>query len=177
MGAGKRSLKLTWREWWPVWLVFVTLAGLGALGVWLYRPASRAMPAFVDHQDVTASIAALDPGRLNAYVYPFDAGHRADFIVTRDGGRNIAVAFAACRRCYRAGYYRQAGRILCGHCNEPMEQMAAGQTPGPGKDCKQIRIPFEESDGRIIVHEEAVRDTFLRWYAAVVGLKSAAGQD
>jgi len=92
---------------------------------------------------------------------------QVDFFVERSKASHIAVAFASCRRCYRSGHYEQDGQLLCGHCNEPMERLDTGPTPTSEKDCKLIPIAFEKTGNQSVVRRDAVRETFVRWYAPV----------
>lgn len=168
MRAHKRSVKLTWREVWPIWLTFGILLALGVFGVWLLMPATQTpAKALVQGEDVTVGVAELQPNEPKLFAYPLESGPATEFFVARDRG-DFTVAFASCRRCYRAGHYRQAGEILCRQCNEPMPRAIPGHMPAPEKDCTQIPIPFDRSADRLTIRASAVHDTFVRWYGTVI---------
>jgi uncharacterized membrane protein len=131
-------------------------------------PAPARPKALQARKDLTLNLADLEPAKIHLFAYPTTPQNQVEFFVERSAGAGVAVAFASCRRCYRAGHYQQAGQHLCGYCNEPMERLSAGQTPGPEKDCKLIPIPFERSGNQLVVREDAVRETFARWYAPVL---------
>ena len=169
MSARERALNISWREAWPIWLTFTILFGFGALMVWVFIPAGQIpTKALFPGEDVALNIGELQPNLPRLFAYPLESGQTAEYFVERDAGNRITAAFASCRRCYRAGHYRQGGRIVCGRCNEPMVRAATGQTPAPGKDCTQIPIPFERSGDRLTIRANSVRDTFTRWYGPVI---------
>lgn len=164
MRAHKRAVKLTWREVWPIWLTFGILSALGVFGVLVLTPSTQTpATALLQGEDVTVGAAELQPHRPKLFAYPLESGRATEFFVARDAG-DFTVAFASCRRCYRAGHYRQGGEILCRQCNEPMPRAIPGQVPAADKDCTQIPIPFDRSADRLTIRASAVRDTFARWY-------------
>lgn len=168
MNARKRAQNITWREAWPIWLIFGILFGIGALTVGVFLPAQIPTRALLQGEDVTQKLGELQPNLPRLFAYPVESGRATEFFIERGAGDKITVAFASCRRCFRAGHYRQGGHIVCGRCNEPMERLAAGQTPALEKDCTQIPIPFERSADRLTIRASAVRDTFESWYGAVI---------
>lgn len=168
MSRRNGTLKLGWRELWPVWLVFGILIAIGALGIKMTSPTPAAPRVLLAGEDLRVNLSDLNPAEVHLFAYPLTPRNRVEFFVERSSASGITVAFASCRRCYRSGHYQQAGQILCGHCNEPMERLSAGQSPGTEKDCKQIPIPFEQSGDRVIVRANTVRDTFARWYAQAI---------
>ena len=166
MRVRKRALNITWREAWPIWLTFAVLSILGALGVWYFIPTGQIpRKALLRGGDVTVTVGELQPNLPMLFAYPAESNQTAEFFVERDSDGKITVAFASCRRCYQSGHYLRGSQILCKRCNEPMERLTRGQTPGPEKDCVQIPISFERSGDRLIVRANTVRDTFTHWYA------------
>lgn len=113
-------------------------------------------------EDLTLDLAGLEPAKVHLFAYPVTPHNQVEFFVERSPSAGVTVAFASCRRCYRAGHYQQARQHLCGYCNEPMERVSAGQTPGAEKDCKLIPIVFERSGNQLVVRGDAVRETFAR---------------
>ena len=151
-----------------MWLAFGLLFGFGVLCVWEFLPAAPKPPRIVDAQDLYLNLSSLDPVQPAIFSFPMDSRHRVDFFVQPGPGKGITVAFASCRRCYRSGHYMRGSKLLCGHCNETMELVRPGQTPGTDKDCKHIPIPFEQSSDRVIVRADAVRAVFAQWYEPVI---------
>ena len=168
MSGRKRTLKLGWRELWPVWVVFGVLIALGIVGMQMMFPTPAPPKTLEAGQDLTLDLAGLEPAKVHLFAYPVTPPNQVEFFVERSPASAITVAFASCRRCYRSGHYQQAGQHLCGYCNEPMERLSAGQTPGAERDCRLIPIPFERSGNQLLVRGSAVRDTFARWYAPVL---------
>ena len=169
MSARKRTLNVTWREAWPIWLVLALVLGFGALGVWVLLPAQIPTKVLRQGEDTLIKVGELQPNLPLLFAYPLEPGRATEFFVERDAGDKITVAFASCRRCYRSGHYRQSGHIFCGRCNEPMERATAGQTLSPEKDCTQIPIPFERSGDQLKIRAQSVSDTFAQWYTPVIG--------
>ncbi len=169
MGARKRSLKLTWRQVWPIWFVAAIPLALVAFGMWTLLPSARAtVTALLPREDMTLRAGELQPGVPKLFAYPLESGNTIEFFVERDANDHITIAFASCRKCYRHGYYSHGGQIRCGRCSEPMVRLNAGQaTPSDG-DCTQVPIPFDRSGDRLKVRASAVRDTFARWYEPAV---------
>lgn len=167
MSARERTVKLSWRELWPVWLAFGLLFGLGAFGLWVYMPESD-KPVPVSSQDLTLSLAALESNKPSLFAYSLNPPTQVEFFTQKGNGNQVTVAFASCRKCYRSGHYRQANQILCGYCNQPMERTPPGESPGSERDCKLIQIPFEASGDHIIVRGQAVRDSFARWFSLLL---------
>ena len=168
MSGRKRTLKLGWRELWPVWVVFGVLIAIGIVGMQMMFPTPARPKTLLAGEDLTLNLADLEPAKVHLFAYPVTPQNQVEFFVERSPGAGVTVAFASCRRCYRAGHYQQAGQHLCGYCNEPMERLSAGQTPGAEKDCKLIPIAFEKSGNQLVVRGDAVRETFARWYAPVL---------
>lgn len=169
MRARKRQLKITWREAWPIWLTFGLLFGFGAIGVWVLLPSAQTpVQALRPNEDATIGIGEVQANVPKLFSYPLESGSPVEFFVERDTANNMTVAFASCRRCYRAGHFRQGGQILCGRCNEPMVRAVAGQTPGAEKDCTQIPIPFDRSGDRATIRATSVLATFGQWYGSIV---------
>ena len=168
MSGRKRTLKLGWRELWPVWVIFGVLIAIGIVGMQMMFPTPAPPKTLETGQDLTLDLAGLEPAKVHLFAYPVTPQNQVEFFVERSPASAITVAFASCRRCYRSGHYQQAGQHLCGYCNEPMERLRAGQTPGVEKDCKLIPIPFERPGNQLLVRGSAVRDTFARWYAPLL---------
>lgn len=169
MRARKRSLNITCREAWPIWLAFGVVFGIGAIGVWVVRPATQVSPkALHKGEDVSVGPAELPTDVPKFFSYPGKGDEKVEFFVEREAGDNITAAFASCRRCFGARYYRQGRQVFCGHCNQPMERIANGQTPALPKDCTQIPIPFERSGDHLIIRASVVADAFARWYRPVI---------
>lgn len=166
MSIRKRALKMGWRELWPVWVVFGVIAAVGIVGQRMILRTPTTPRPLRGGEDLTLNLSDLEPDKVRLFAYPVTPQERVEFFVERNSRSDIAVAFAACRRCYRSGHYEQDGQLLCRHCNEPTERLSAGQTPGPEQDCKLISIVFERS-GNLLVRGNAVRETFARWYSPV----------
>jgi uncharacterized membrane protein len=165
MRRSKRTLKLGWRELWPVWAVFGVLIAFGIVGLRLVFPTPTPPKVLRAGEDLTLNLSDLDPAKVRLFAYPVTPQTQVEFFVKRGTSSGITVALASCRRCYHSGHYERDGQILCGHCNEPMERLGAGQTPATEKDCKPIPIPFEMSGNQLVVRGNAARATFARWYA------------
>jgi uncharacterized membrane protein len=168
MRRSKRTLKLGWRDLWPVWAVFGGLIAFGIVGLRIMFPTPTPPTSLKGGEDLTVNLSDLDPGKVRLFTYPVRPQTQVDFFVERGSSSDITVAFASCRRCYRSSHYERDGQILCGHCNEPMERLGAGQTPATEKDCKPIPIAFEKSGNQLVVRGDALRGAFARWYAPVL---------
>jgi uncharacterized membrane protein len=153
---------------WPLWLAVGLLVALGIVGSWLYMPAKRKPPVQVTAEDVVVSVAALDPDRPQLFSYPLPDSTNIQFFVRKVGGNRLQVAVASCRKCYRSGSFPLDNRIMCGRCNEAMEVLGQGETPGSESDCKLISIPSEQANGQVIVRGRAVRELFDQWYRPVL---------
>ena len=168
MSGRKRTLKLGWRELWPVWVAFGVIITIGIVGLRMMFPTPAPAMALLAGENLTLNLSDLEPDKVRLFAYPVTPGSQVEFFVERSTTSVITVAFASCRRCYRSSHYEQDGQILCGHCNEPMERLGTGQTPTSEKDCKLIPIAFEKSGNQLVVRGDAVRETFARWYAPVL---------
>jgi hypothetical protein len=169
MSRRKRSLKIGWRQTWPIWLIFGFLFGFGLLGVWLLAPGTHSpTKVLAQGQDINVATADLVRGEPQVFAMPLVAGDKAEFLIERGMDENVTVAFASCRRCYRSGHYRQGDQIFCGRCNEPMVRLGRSQTPTPEIDCTLIPIPFERAGENVIVRASAVNDAFAQWYMPIV---------
>ena len=97
MSGRKRTLKLGWRELWPVWVIF---------------PPPARPKALLAGEDLTLNLADLEPAKIHLFSYPATLQNQAEFFVERSPASGVTVAFASCRRCYRSGHYQQAGQHL-----------------------------------------------------------------
>ena len=68
----------------------------------------------------------------------------------------------------RSGSFPLDNQIICGRCNEAMEVLGQGETPGLESDCKLISIPYEQANGQVVIRGHAVRELFDRWYSPVL---------
>jgi uncharacterized membrane protein len=168
MSARNRTLKLGWRALWPVWLTLGGLFSIGAFGLWVLVPSAPKPATLITDKDLILDLTSLDPNKPSLFAYPLDSASRVEFFIERSARRDVTVAFASCRRCYRSGHYRRGTHILCGGCNQPMERALPGQAPSPQQDCTQIPIPHEATGNQLVVRGEAIRETFLRWYSPVL---------
>jgi uncharacterized membrane protein len=153
---------------WPLWLAVGLLVALGIVGSWLYMPAKRKPPVQVTAEDVVVSVAALGPDRPQLFSYPLPDSTNIQFFVRKVRGNRLQVAVASCRKCYRSGSFPLDNKIMCGRCNEAMEVLGQGETPGSESDCKLISIPYEQANGQVIVRGRAVRELFDQWYRPVL---------
>jgi uncharacterized membrane protein len=119
-------------------------------------------------EDVMLTVGELRPNLPRVFAIPLQSGHMTEFFVDAGTGDRVTVAFASCRKCYRAGHYRQGGYILCNQCKELMERAASGQRISPEKDCTQVPIPFEVSGDHLTVRASSVDDAFALWYAPLI---------
>lgn len=168
MSKRKRTLKLGWRELWPVWVAFGVLIAFGIAGMRIAFPTPTPPKTLVAGENLTLSLSELEAAKVRLFRYATTPQTQVEFFVERRTSSDLAVSLASCRRCHRAGHYVQDGQLLCGHCNEPMERLGTGQTPTTEKDCKLIPIPFEKSADYLVVRGDAVRTTFARWYASIL---------
>lgn len=166
--ARKKKLKLTWRDLWPIWLVFALFIVAGGFGMWLYMPAARTPALQVTTEDVSLNLAALNTTRPQLFAYPLPDSTKVELFAHRIGEGRVQVAFASCRTCYRAGHFEQDHQVMCGRCGVPMEVLAGGQPPGKEDSCKLISIPYEQANGQIIIRGSVIRDLFNRWYRPVL---------
>jgi hypothetical protein len=164
MSRRKGSLKMTWRQTWPIWLTFGLLFGFGVFGVLVLVPGRQATRVLAQGEDVKLATSDLRKDAPRMFAMPPVSRDKSEFFVERGIDDNITVAFASCRKCYRSGHYRQGSQVFCGRCNEPMERLARGQTPPSAIDCTQIPIPFERSGESVVIRASAVRDAFTQWY-------------
>ena len=135
---------MTWRESRQIWFAFGLLFGFEVFGFWMILPAAQ-IPTKVlfRGEDVMLTVGELRPNLPRVFAIPLESGHATEFFVDAGTGDTLTVALASCRKCYRAGHYRQGGYILCGECKDLMERSASGQRIPPEKDCTQVPIPFE----------------------------------
>lgn len=173
MARRRRTANLTWRETWPIWTSFTVLTAIGAVGLWFVVRVPPHITALAQGEDAVLPVTSLELSIPVQFAAPSPSGQSVEFFIERESGDRVTVAFASCRRCYRAGHHAQGGQILCRRCNEPMERVAQGQLPGPEPDCKHVPIPFERSAGNIVVRAPAVADAFARWYAPVIADNAA----
>ena len=164
MNGRKRTLKLDWRELWPVWVAFGVLIAIGIVGMQMMFATPARLKTLLAGGDLTLNPSDLETAEIHLFAYPVTPQNQVEFFVQRSQASDITVAVASCRRCFRAGHYQQAGQLLCGRCDEPMEPLRTGQTPGAEKDCKLIPLAFEKSGNQLVVRGDAVRETFARWY-------------
>lgn len=164
--ARKKKVKMTWREAWPVWMTLAGLSALGVFGAWLYYvpPAKKTPPLQVTTEDVVFSLASLDATRPRLFSYPFEGSTNVELFARKAEGSRVQVAFASCRKCYRAGHLEQGNQVMCGRCNVSMDLLREGQSPGGESDCGLISIPYEQENGQILIRGRAIRDTFDHWY-------------
>ncbi len=174
MARRRRTTKLTWQETWPIWLTLAGLLGVGALALWLFVPAAPPTKMLGLAEDAAVPLASLELNTPVLFTAPLPFGNTVNFFVQRSSANSITVAFSSCRRCYSSGHYMRAGQIFCGRCNEPMPNLASGESPRLEKDCKRIPIAFDRSAEQIVVRAQNIANAFERWYAPVVPAKGGA---
>jgi hypothetical protein len=169
MSRRKRSLRITWRQTWPIWLTFGLLFGFGVFGVLVLTPGTQSPPkVLAQGEDAKLGTGDLPKGEPRLFAMPLVSADKIEFFIERGTNDNITVAFASCRRCYLSGHYHQGGHIFCGRCNAPMERLAPGNVPASGSDCTQVPIPFEMSGGTVLIRASAVQEAFTQWYVPIL---------
>lgn len=168
MARRLRTARLTWREAWPIWATFIVLFAVAALGLRFFVPAAPRPQVLAQAEDASVPVASLPLNTPVLFAATLPSGDTVEFFIERDSADSIIVAFSSCRRCYRAGHYSQAGQIFCRRCNQQMPKVAPAESPGLEKDCTHIPIPFERSGGNVLVHAQAIAETFAHWYAPVL---------
>ena len=156
---------MTWREMLTICVTLTVIFTIGAMGVWLFVPVAPRTRTLAPGQDAVVPLIELGLKTPVMFAALLPSGRSVEFFIERESAGPVAVAFASCRRCYGAGHYIQAGQVICKRCNQPMPRFAPGEAPGAEKDCKHIPIPFEQSEGNVIVRARAIAGVFTRWYA------------
>src|ERR1019366_6520123 len=64
MSGRKRTLKLGWRELWPVWVIF---------------PPPARPKALLAGEDLTLNLAELEPAKIHLFSYPATLQNQAEF--------------------------------------------------------------------------------------------------
>lgn len=104
---------MTWRQMWPICLTFALLFGFGVFGVLVLVPRTQtSTKVLAQGEDVTLTTRDLPKGEPRLFAMPLRSGDKTEFFIERGSDDAIIVAFASCRRCYRAGHYRN-----CFHVN------------------------------------------------------------
>ena len=154
-------------------LLLLTLFLLSAigLGVWVHVGQHELSPppeiSMHAGDDLQVPLAELGQGK--ARIFRFDAQNVEPirvFVGRLEKGRLVAT-FAVCRRCDRArGRSRVSdGKLICGHCGEPMPILEEGATLPKEKDCTPIPVQFRTEGDSLVVRAsdiETGRPLFAR---------------
>lgn len=146
------------------------LSAIG-LGVWLQMGQHEFSPppeiSMRAGDDLRAPLAELGEGK--ARIFRFDAQNDEPIrvFVARQGKGRLVATFAACRRCDRDSRRSRVsdGRLICGHCGEPMPILEEGATLPQEKDCTPIPVQFRIEGDSLVVRAldiEAGRALFAR---------------
>ncbi len=169
MNVEKGAVKTALQEAWPMWLTYGLLFGFAGLWSYFLAPAAQTGPqVLLGGEDVRLKIDELQPNLPRSFAYRLSSGEDVEFLVERGSDDTISVGFAACRRCRRAGHYRQGDQVLCGRCYQPMVRLPMGRTPPSKPDCTRIPIPLESSGAGLTIRASAVHDAYTRWFGAVI---------
>jgi hypothetical protein len=79
MSGRKRTLKLGWRELWPVWVVFGILIATGIVGMQVMFPPPARPKALLAGEDLTLNLADLEPAKIHLFSYPATLQNQAEF--------------------------------------------------------------------------------------------------
>ena len=79
MSGRKRTLKLGWRELWPVWVVFGILIAIGIVGMQVMFPPPARPKALLAGEDLTLNLADLEPAKIHLFSYPATLQNQAEF--------------------------------------------------------------------------------------------------
>ena len=79
MNGRKRTLKLGWRELWPVWVVFGILIAIGIVGMQVIFPPPARPKALLAGEDLTLNLADLEPAKIHLFSYPATLQNQAEF--------------------------------------------------------------------------------------------------
>ena len=175
MSRRRKSVKLTWRESWPIWATFAGLFAFGGIGVWFFVPSVPRVHQVGPSEDVALSLSTLHLKTPVLFSALLSSGATVEFYVERESAEAITVAFSSCRRCYGSGHYIQAGQVFCRRCNQPMPKLGRAESPAMEKDCKHIPIPFEVTQGTVRVRSEAIRDSYTHWFVPILAQSPANG--
>src|ERR1039458_8046962 len=89
MSGRKRTLKLGWRELWPVWVVFGILIAIGIVGMQVMFPPPARPKALLAGEDLTLNLADLEPAKIHLFSYPATLQNQAEFFVERSPASGV----------------------------------------------------------------------------------------
>jgi uncharacterized membrane protein len=138
-------------------LVAAFLTAFGAMAIWFQVSSHEWGPAreipLPAGADLRISIAELSSGRSLLYKVEGNKDEGVRVFAKREADGRLLVTFATCRRCDRTRHESHVwqGRLICGHCGEPMPFLEKGATLPKEKDCTPFPVSFEVQSDVVLV--------------------------
>ncbi|MBX9603654.1 MAG: Fe-S-containing protein [Bryobacteraceae bacterium] len=152
---------LTSRERWQLTLTVLLVTTAAAVTGWVqFRDHEFSRPKdllFGSEPEVRVPLAEIPTGKARiARVADPGSGAAVSLFASRQASGFVAVTLAECRRCRQAARpsYVRNGRLICGHCAEPMPLLQPGQVIGKQPDCTPIPVTHTVDGAAIVVRAE-----------------------
>jgi uncharacterized membrane protein len=102
----------------------------------------------MDDENVYVDFSLVEDGHLHRFAYETENGVQIRFIVIKKPNSTAyGIGLDACDVCGETGYYEKNGQVVCNLCDVVMNISTIGFKGG----CNPIVIPYEISNGRIII--------------------------
>ncbi len=149
---------LTSRERWQLTLTVLLVTAAAAVTGWVRFRNHEFSPSpdliLGSEPEVRVPLAEIPTGKARiARVADSGGGPAVSLFASRQASGLVAVSLAECRRCWQAARssYVRNGRLICGHCAEPMPLLQPGQVLSRDADCTPIPVAHTITDAAIAV--------------------------
>ena len=159
--AEHRKILSKWRKVyrWAVTMLLSVVLGVLTLTLFekLNTPDTSLSPIEqVSGQDSTnmyIDYELLQDEHIHRFAYTTDKGVDIRFIIIKKPNANAyGIGLDACDICGETGYYEKDNQVVCNLCNQVININSIGFKGG----CNPIVIPYELSDGRVIIPIEGL---------------------
>ena len=155
-----KSRPLRGSERWQALGLFLFLASCIAFGMWIHFSHHEIAPpkelAFKAGPEARILLDEIPPGSARIVRLEASGAAAVRLFAGRSGNGRVVVTLAECRRCRQASSRSRVieGRLICGHCGEPMPTLEPGKGLPKEVDCTPIPVAHSIAGNTIVIRAQ-----------------------
>lgn len=155
-----KSRPLRGSERWQALGLFLFLASCIAFGMWIHFSHHEIAPpqelAVKAGPEARFSAVEIPPGNARILRLEESGKEPVRLYASRSNDGGLVVTLAECRRCRQASSPSRVieGRLICGHCGEPMPTLEPGKVLPKEADCTPIPVAHSVAGNTIVIRAQ-----------------------
>lgn len=155
-----KSRPLRGGERWQALGLFLFLASCIAFGMWIHFSHHEIAPpkelAVKAGPETRILLDEIPQGSARIVRLEASGGAAIRLFAGRSSNERVVMTLAECRRCRHASSPSRVieGRLICGHCGEPMPTLEPGRVLPKETDCTPIPVAHSIAGNTIVIRAQ-----------------------